>query len=438
MKHGDSDVLLAYEQGVIGNIFLHFDECIRIKTMLSPDDFTASVDYRRIYCCFIDHDNEQKMQDEIIRSGLLEAYAKSSDNNPYVCSSQLEYCVNMLLAEKQARQIRTSVLRILGETTSEELPAILLEYTSNNAMKNNLLRVSSQEESIMKMINGLTEKSADKHIFTGFPKFDRLVNGLQIGNISVLGALPSSGKTAFATCIVRHCVRTKKRVIVFTLEMGETQIWERLLANLGDISYESIVRGRVSEESLEIAKKVMIPCSRDLVYVFDDCLAIEAMASLIMKIKPDLVIVDFLQYVRVNNIKHNSVADKLEYIVSEFKRIAKLSYCPCHIMILSQHNRGEKGQDAGRQASMFSLKGSSGIEQGGDYIMILDRPCVRDRSEAEQKASLLLVKNKFGRLGNINLFFDGDKQRFREMAEEDLYPKPIKQEWIGDEGGVDW
>ena len=150
------------------------------------------------------------------------------------------------------------------------------------------------------------------------------------------------------------------------------------------------------------------------------------MADKINRLKPYLVIVDFLQYVQVHSQRFSNNADKLEYIISEFKRVAKLPYCPCHIMILSQHNREKDGKSVA--PSMFSLKGSSGIEQGGDYIMILDRPHVQNNHEPPEKAILTIAKNKFGRLGTVNLYFEGDHQRFRDLKEGESYPDP---DWQG-------
>ncbi|MCL2699616.1 MAG: DnaB helicase C-terminal domain-containing protein, partial [Defluviitaleaceae bacterium] len=143
-----------------------------------------------------------------------------------------------------------------------------------------------------------------------------------------------------------------------------------------------------------------------------NCHTVEQQADKIIRLKPDLVIVDFLQYVRTAQ-KFSNGADRLEYIVSEYKRIARLPYCTCHIMVLSQYSRSEKGEGG----SMFYLKGSSGIEQGGDYIFLLDRPHIKDDKEPPEKAIVKVAKNKFGKVGSAELYFEGSHQRFRELEE---------------------
>lgn len=76
---------------------------------------------------------------------------------------------------------------------------------------------------------------------------------------------------------------------------------------------------------------------------------------------------------------------------------------------------------------MFTLKGSSAIEQGGDVIMMLDRPAVRDKNYPFEEAHLEVTKNKFGRTGKAELYFDGAYQRFREIREGDRWTKPEEE-----------
>lgn len=73
---------------------------------------------------------------------------------------------------------------------------------------------------------------------------------------------------------------------------------------------------------------------------------------------------------------------------------------------------------------MFALKGSSAIEQGGDVIMLLDRPAVRDANFPNEQASLQVAKNKFGKVGETELFFEGGFQRFREKKLTDIFTRP--------------
>ena len=81
---------------------------------------------------------------------------------------------------------------------------------------------------------------------------------------------------------------------------------------------------------------------------------------------------------------------------------------------------------------MFALKGSSAIEQGGDVIMLLDRPAVRDMQQPPERASVKVAKNKFGRTGLVDLYFDGEHQRFRDPRGGDIYTRPATAEEVAD------
>ena len=143
--------------------------------------------------------------------------------------------------------------------------------------------------------------------------------------------------------------------------------------------------------------------------VVDDVNAVENICAQIENNKPELVIVDFIQIV-TTLCKSESVRARIDYISSELKRIAKRTNC-C-IIVLSQLSRA--GENAPR---MSDLRESGSLEQDGDCIALLDRPFVQDKeNNPPHKATLLIDKNKFGKTGKIDLFFDGAHQRFTTFS----------------------
>jgi replicative DNA helicase len=274
-------------------------------------------------------------------------------------------------------------------------------------------------------VESLAKTDLSDRIKTGFPTFDRAAQGLRRGNVSVIGALPSSGKTALALCVLAEAVKSGKKAVFFSNEMTSVQLLERYSCNHLGLSYSLMNNRKLEPVDEKKAGRFAYKLANDkTAYLLDSCRYIEQQADRILRLKPHLVIVDYLQIVRTKE-RFNSTPDMLAWLVDEYKRLALNNNC--HILILSQHSRGAN-QEKGK-ASMFNLKGSSGIEAGGDYISILDRPSVTDNKEPEEKAILKLVKNKFGRLAEVRLWFDGDKQRFWELAECDSYPvKDVSEE----------
>ena len=270
----------------------------------------------------------------------------------------------------------------------------------------------------------MRKNDLSQRLSVGIASIDRIVQGLRKGNVSVLGAEPSTGKTAFALNVAVAALRREKRVLIFSLEMSAVQMMDRMISSIASISYSDINNKRLSEDDIKIFETTSYALTDgSRLFIYDTVYSVEQMGAIIAKIKPDLVVVDFLQFCRTEE-KVQNTADKLEYIVSAFKRLAKVSYHSCHIMLLSQPSRqaGKDGQ------SMFSLKGSSGIEQGGDVILLLDRPNVRDMRYPPEQAQIKIAKNKFGCTGKVDLWFEGEYQRFRDLLPGERFERQDPQE----------
>ena len=250
-------------------------------------------------------------------------------------------------------------------------------------------------------------------IQTGLKAIDNITGGLELNSVSILAAFPSTGKTALALNIAAHNIKQGNKVLFISLEMGKNQLLDRMAAAEGGLPYEFINRGQMNEQ--RIYKSVLELISGGSFEIVDNCMLIEPMAAKIGRSTPDLVIVDFVQMCHTQRKTENR-ANELDYIIGEFKRIARLY--PCHIMLLSQLSR--EANKSG--ADMFTLKGSSGLEQGGDIVLILDRPHIMDQGEHPAKAHVKVAKNKYGATGKAMLFFEGEYQRFRDLRPGESYP----------------
>lgn len=256
-------------------------------------------------------------------------------------------------------------------------------------------------------------------IKTGYSKIDSLTGGLRRGTLSVIGARASTGKTALALNIALNVAKQSKKVQFFSLEMTADMILDRLACRSCWLDYKQFNDDFVGVNIKTIIKKFLdTPSVRDNMQIIDDVNTIENICNYISSIKPDLVIIDYVQIVRT--LKHiDSVRLQIDYISSELKRIAKQTNC-C-IVLLSQLRR--KDSDSVKAPTMQDLKESSGLEQNGDYILMLYRPFVDNKTDyTSDETKLIIEKNKFGRTGIINLNFDGSHQYFSEIE-----PKQIER-----------
>ena len=151
---------------------------------------------------------------------------------------------------------------------------------------------------------------------------------------------------------------------------------------------------------------------------------IEDIVSLIHETKPDFVIIDYIQIVTSKSLFTDN-RQRIDHISRLLKQTAKQT--GAHILSLSQITRAGKDRP-----TMSDLKESGGLEQDSDYIMLLYREYVNDKSAQikPEATTLTLDKNKFGRTGEIEMNFDGVHQRF--TIADDVIARPHTEEQDGD------
>jgi len=407
------DDIREVERAVIGHTMLYYDGA---KACTLPEHDFCDDQCRAIYAHFLTSEHLGDYRRRISNAKLMAAACKMMDC--VAAPSLLEYNISRIKSAAQARRIKWELAELDNEA-DEDLLSKLAELVAKEQVNVSAgiddIPLAQAEEAIRE----LRRKDTRDRLLTGIPSLDRITGGLRPGFISILGAYPSAGKTAFALGVALEAVRSVRNVLFITLEMSATQIWERLVATELRLSYDAINNKRLSDPELGKAEKLIRTCGTiGNPYIADQVGLIERQAELIYKLKPDLVIVDFLQYCRTGK-RFSSVNDQLEWMVSEYKRIARLPANPCHIMVLSQLSRSDS-----KRGDMFSLRGSGGIEAGGDYIFLLDRPMLRDRKEPAERVHLKVAKNKTGRAGmELDLYFDGDYQQFRELAKDERWAK---------------
>lgn len=250
-------------------------------------------------------------------------------------------------------------------------------------------------------------------ILTPLSAFNKTSGGIHRGTVFIIGARPSTGKTALALNIASYNALKGKKVLMFSLEMTSSMIIDRLLSDECSISY-SLFLNKLTDNEERIIKDYFNgrgKALKDNLKIIDDVYYIENICSYIENEKPDLVLVDFIQIIQSLQ-KTDSKRALIDYISSEFKRIAKRTNCS--IIVLSQLSRSGKDMP-----TMSDLKESGGLEQDGDCIALLHRPFVQNKTDYKpNEAQLLIDKNKFGKTGIIYLNFDGEHQRFTERLKQ--------------------
>jgi len=253
---------------------------------------------------------------------------------------------------------------------------------------------------------------------TGFPKLDRVTGGLKRGAVTVIGARTRVGKSAFAMTLAQVNATRGVPVIVYSYEMTEEQIEDRVLASQSRVELGKILHGLQSHED---EQRMAHACERHLPITVDCHAGDIRQVGLRLRSwmrshgRPDaLVIVDYAQLVEGTKERGISREQEVASISRAVKRLAQREQVP--IVLLSQLNRKA---DSGGEPRLADLRESGAIEQDADVVILLHRPEVDARSDEERAklrglATAIVAKNRQGPTTTIPLLFDGPFTTFRE------------------------
>lgn len=260
-------------------------------------------------------------------------------------------------------------------------------------------------------------------IETGYRELDDMLCGLHRGEMIVIGARPSLGKTAFALCLCHHAaVINGKHVLFFSLEMGRDSITERLLCLDGRVNAQLVRRRMFSEDDLrrlQASAQVM----SDAQLVIDDSASLsvpqmQAITRMVGRQRPvDMVVIDYLQLVGAARAESRRV--QVDAISRELKGMARTLGIP--VVVLAQLNRQVVARKSLRP-TMSDLREAGGIEQDADVVMLLHREeyYLRDNCPDELRgvAEVIVDKQRNGPTGVVKLFWQAEWMRFENLASQ--------------------
>ena len=254
---------------------------------------------------------------------------------------------------------------------------------------------------------------------TGFIELDELLTGLRKGEMIVLAARPSVGKTTLAMNIAMHiAVVEKQPAAFFSLEMRKTEVAKRMLCAQAKIDMHQVGKGVLSEDE----RGRLIKASGELAqtqFFIDD-----TPGQTIFDIRPKsrrlkaqhdikLVVIDYLQLMQQPRRAENRQVEVAE-ISRGVKALARELEVP--VIALSQLNRDVEHSD--RLPRLSDIRESGAIEQDADVVLLLHRPVVDtgEGSEPTNEATVVVAKHRNGRTGKIQLQFQGEYVRFVNLA----------------------
>ncbi len=279
---------------------------------------------------------------------------------------------------------------------------------------------------------------------TGLHNLDATTRGLRGGEMIVLAARPSMGKTSLAMNIA-ECValgleigqgKTRRPLVgdharphsvaVFSLEMSQEALALRMLCGMAGVSSYKIESGMVSNKSVgnEITRAAS-QLSKAPLYVDDtgglDVMELRARARRMKKkYNIELIVIDYLQMLNCREFARQGRQQETSAISSNVKAMAKELKIP--VIVLSQLSRApEQRGDKSNRPKLSDLRDSGAIEQDADVVLLLRRPCKSPGDEEHGDTNLAIVdiaKNRNGPTGEVRLNFDETLTRFHDRAHD--------------------
>lgn len=263
--------------------------------------------------------------------------------------------------------------------------------------------------------NGVTGVSS------GFNDLDRMTAGFQSGDLIIVAARPSMGKTTFAMNLCEQAaLHEDKPVLIFSLEMPSEQIMMRMLASLGRVDQTKIRTGQLDDDDwARVSSTMGIMLEQGKMYIDDGSgLTPTEVRSRARRIAREygglsMIMIDYLQLMQVPALSDNRTLEIAE-ISRSLKALAKELEIP--VIALSQLNRSLE-QRADKRPVNSDLRESGSIEQDADLIMFIYRDEVyNDDSEDKGTAEIIIGKQRNGPIGRVRLTFQGQFSRFDNYA----------------------
>ena len=277
---------------------------------------------------------------------------------------------------------------------------------------------------LLDRVGELAENGAEDvtGVRTGFYDLDRMTAGLQPGDLIVLAARPSMGKTAFALNIGEHvAVNEGLPVVVFSMEMGAQQLALRMVGSLGRIDQSHLRTGRLADdewgrltEAVERLGKVSLFIDETPGLTPSELRA-RARRQARQCGKLGLIIVDYLQLMSGSSSNEENRATVLGEISRGLKGLAKELGCP--VIALSQLNRSVETRPD-KRPMMSDLRESGAIEQDADVIMFIYRDdyYTKEASKEPGVAEIIIGKQRNGPTGTVKLTFLKPLTKFDNLA----------------------
>lgn len=428
------------EQAVLGAILIDTNCFDRVSGILRTADCFYIPQHKAIYTIIANLNLLNQKVDALIVAEELRrngTYDEASGKNYLAQLAQsvpsvanVENYAKIIREKYYLRTLMDAASEMLKNAADEELPADTIMDAAEQKIYN--IRQGTKDNEPTRLSDIITNEVYDnlqkltdpalaaeyKGIPTGFSLLDKYMTGLNKSDLILIGARPAMGKTSFALNIARNvAVQAKKKVVFFSLEMGKEQLAQRILSTEARVESQKMRTGELTDDDWQRIAQATVSLNDAELY-FDDTanITVPEMKARVRKMRDvDCVIIDYLQLMQGTK-RTDSRVQEVSEITRSLKLMAKDLKIP--VITCSQLSRSTEGRGKSHKPQLSDLRESGSIEQDADIVLMLYRESYYDEEKNEtvvtdeNKAQVIVAKNRHGGTGEIDLHWNGNYTMF--------------------------
>ena len=430
------------EEAVLGALMLEKDAFSIISDILKPESFYEET-HQSIFGAIHNLSMQQKPVDvltvveELKKRGELEsvggAVFVAELTDKVASAAHVEYHARIIAQKYLARQLITFSSDVVNQAFDEmidvddlmqETESRLFEISQHNVKKDVVQINPVIKEALHNLQIAANRKDGLSGLQSGFKKLDEITSGWQNSDLVIIAARPAMGKTALVLSMAKNmAVNYQYPIGLFSLEMSNVQLVNRLIVNVCQITGNKIKSGRLTEEEwIRLDSKIKELYDAPI-YVDDTpSLSIFELRTkarrLVREHDVKMIMIDYLQLMNASGMNYGSREQEVSMISRSLKGLAKELNIP--IIALSQLNRGvENRQGEGKRPQLADLRESGAIEQDADIVCFIHRPEYYKITEDEYGstigiAEIIISKHRNGSTGVVRMKFEGEYALFKD------------------------
>ena len=340
-----------------------------------------------------------------------------------LCPSPANYpaFAQAVLEAHHRRQLRTAGDRLIRESAVSTLSVdqIVSNAEAGLTVEASKEEVQSSKSVVSRFIDSTQERFSRQGqlsgITSGFHRLDQMTDGFQFGELAIIAARPSIGKTAIAIAIAKAAsIDSRIPTLFISLEMSDESIVRRMVSSVGSIPMQNIKTGQLDQGGMKAMSTASAKIAGSPIHFISGS-GVSNIATITAVIRRavrkwgvKLVLVDYLQ-----KIHGSKAAEKKTYEIAEVSGRLKgvASDTKTAVVALAQLNR-ENEKDKGRVPRLTDLADSGQIERDADLVLLLNR----ERNQPQGEAVIAIAKQRDGECGLVPLWYDGQYCRFSDPS----------------------